>query len=52
MFKIDSLSKTALAIVGTIILTTTTVGAAIGPARAVETAPVAYAQAAGTVAHV
>lgn len=33
--------QTLVAIVATIVLTATTVGAAVGPARAVETTPVA-----------
>jgi hypothetical protein len=40
----DNFKQTAITIVGTIILTATAVGAAVGPARAVETAPVYYAQ--------
>ena len=40
----DNFKQTAIAIIGTIILTATAVGAAVGPARAVETAPVYYAQ--------
>jgi hypothetical protein len=34
----------AIAAFGAAILTFTAVGAAVGPARAIETAPVAYAQ--------
>lgn len=33
------LKQTVIAILGTIALTTTAVGAAVGPARAIETAP-------------
>ncbi len=40
MFNLDKFGQAALAMLGTLILTTTFVGAAIGPARAVETAPV------------
>ncbi|HEY5723580.1 MAG TPA: hypothetical protein VIT45_14805 [Allosphingosinicella sp.] len=39
----SNLNQTVLAIVGTIVLTATSVGAAVGPARAVETAPTALA---------
>jgi len=48
MFNFDriDLQRTALAAVGALILSTTAVTAAVGPARAVETAPVAYAQTA------
>ena len=41
----NKLNQTVLAIVGTIVLTATSVGAAVGPARAVETAPAALAAA-------
>ena len=40
----DNFKQTAITIIGTVILTATAVGAAVGPARAVETAPVYYAQ--------
>ncbi|WP_158703049.1 hypothetical protein [Allosphingosinicella vermicomposti] len=50
-FKSD-FQRTATAILGTFVLTTTFVGAAIGPARAVETAPVTYAAAAQNTGHV
>jgi hypothetical protein len=40
----DNLKQNAIAAVGAAILTFTTVGAAVGPARAIETAPVSYAQ--------
>jgi|GEM_PF-1178367 len=40
----DNFKQTAIAIIGTIVLTATAVGAAVGPARAIETAPVYYAQ--------
>jgi hypothetical protein len=45
MFKLDQMGRAALAMLGTLILTTTFVGAAVGPARAIETAPVAEYQA-------
>ncbi len=41
MFNIDKIKEGLLAAVAAIILTSTAVGAAVGPARAVETAPVA-----------
>ena len=41
----DNLKQNAIAAVAAAILTTTAVGAAVGPARAIETAPVVYAQA-------
>jgi hypothetical protein len=40
MFK-SSFKETMVAVVAAIILTSTAVGAAVGPARAVETAPAA-----------
>jgi hypothetical protein len=40
MFK-SSIKETVVAAVAAIVLTTTAVGAAVGPARAVETAPAA-----------
>jgi energy-converting hydrogenase Eha subunit E len=40
----DNFKQTAIAAVGAAILTFTAVAAAVGPARAIETAPVAYAQ--------
>ncbi|HEV2748292.1 MAG TPA: hypothetical protein VGW34_13460 [Allosphingosinicella sp.] len=45
MSKIDSILRAATAAIGALVLTATMVGAAVGPARAVETAPLAYAQA-------
>lgn len=39
----NNLNQTVLAIIGTIVLTATSVGAAVGPARSVETAPTALA---------
>jgi hypothetical protein len=44
MFDYEKIQRTALSAVGAIILTSMAVGAAVGPARAVETAPIAYAQ--------
>lgn len=41
----DNLKQNAVAAVAAAIFTVTAVGAAVGPARAIETAPVAYAQA-------
>ena len=41
----NDLKQSAIAAIGAVILTVTAVGAAVGPARAIETAPVAYAQA-------
>ena len=46
MFNTD-FRRTALSVLGALILTTTAVSAAVGPARAIETAPVALA-ASGT----
>ena len=37
----SNFKQTVVAIIGAIVLTSTAVGAAVGPARAVETAPVA-----------
>ena len=44
MFDYEKIRESALAAVGAIILSTIAVGAAVGPARALETAPVVYAQ--------
>ena len=41
----NSFKQSAIAAVAAAIFTFTAVGAAVGPARAIETAPVAYAQA-------
>ncbi len=49
MFNLD-VSKIVVAAVGALFLTTVSVGAAVGPARALETAPVSVAQ--GRVAEV
>ena len=40
----NSFKQSAIAAVAAAIFTFTAVGAAVGPARAIETAPVAYAQ--------
>ena len=40
MFNLDKLGRAAVAMLGTLILTTTFVGAAVGPARVIETTPV------------
>jgi hypothetical protein len=40
----DNLKHSAIAAVGAAIFTFTAVGAAVGPARAIETSPVDYAQ--------
>jgi hypothetical protein len=45
MFDLDNLKQGAIAAVAAIVLTATAVGAAVGPARAVETAPVRVAAA-------
>ena len=37
----SSIKETVVAVIGAIVLTSTAVGAAVGPARAVETAPAA-----------
>ena len=44
MFNLD-FGRIAMAAVGALFLTTVSVGAAVGPARAAETAPVMVAQA-------
>ena len=48
MFNIDAV-RNALAALGAIMFTVTAVGAAAGPARLVETAPVVYAGSAPLV---
>jgi hypothetical protein len=45
-FKSQVLHRAALAALGTLVLTTTAVTAAVGPAMAVETAPAGYVQTA------
>ena len=46
MFRFDRIDihRTAVAAVGALILSATAVTAAVGPARAVETAPIALAE--------
>ena len=46
MFNIEQIKQGLVAMVAAAILTTTAVAAAVGPARALETAPVASAPAA------
>ncbi len=46
----NNFAKVALAAVGALFFTVTLVGAAVGPAHMVETAPVLYAAAAPQVA--
>jgi|tagenome__1003787_1003787.scaffolds.fasta_scaffold19855879_3 hypothetical protein len=41
MFSIDSIKQGIVAVIAAAILTTVSVGAAVGPARAIETAPAA-----------
>ena len=43
MFTFENIVRVATAAVGALILTTTAVSAAVGPARAIETAPLAVA---------
>ena len=43
-FDRNLVQRTALTVLGTLILTTTAVSAAVGPAMAVETAPAASVQ--------
>ena len=49
MFSTD-FQRTATAIVGALAFTIVSVGAAVGPARVVETAPIAVAQVSAPVA--
>jgi hypothetical protein len=44
-FDKDEIQRVALAAIGTVILTTVSVGAAVGPARAIETSPLTQLQA-------
>ncbi len=46
----NQFSRVALSVVGAFIFTVTAVGAAVGPARVVETTPVVYADVASTAA--
>jgi hypothetical protein len=41
MFSIDSIKQGIVAMIAAVLLTTVSVGAAVGPARAIETAPAA-----------
>ena len=45
MFKFEDAARVATAAIGALILSSTLIAAAVGPARAVETAPVQYVQA-------
>ena len=45
MVDLSKLGQTVLATVGAMILTATAVGAAVGPARAIETAPISLVAA-------
>lgn len=45
MFDFDKIKENVAAALAAVVLTSTAVGAAVGPARAVETAPVVYAAA-------
>jgi len=50
MFELGNVQRVMIAIVGAIIFTSATVGAAVGPARAIESTPVdTYAAASGSV---
>jgi len=52
MFDYENFRHVALSAIGAIILTTVSGGAAVGPARAIETTPNLFAQAdAGTQAN-
>ena len=51
MFNTD-FTRVALSLVGAFIFTVTAVGAAVGPARVVETTPISYADAASNAAGV
>jgi ABC-type uncharacterized transport system substrate-binding protein len=46
----DSIKHSILAAMASVVLTATAVGAAVGPARAIETAPVVYAAVEGGTA--
>jgi hypothetical protein len=45
MFDLDKVQRTAAALVAALVFSSVSVGAAVGPARAVEKAPAVYAQA-------
>jgi hypothetical protein len=47
--QLNQLNRAALAMLGSLILTTTFVGAAVGPARAIETSPVVASAAQSSV---
>jgi hypothetical protein len=44
-FNNIGIQHTGISIIGALILAATSIGAAVGPARAIETSPIAYAQA-------
>ena len=48
----EAIKQSVVAAIGAIVLTSTAVGAAVGPARAIETSPSIYAQTAAATAHV
>lgn len=48
MFNLD-IARLALAAIGALVFSVTTIAAAVGPARLVETSPVVYANAAPLV---
>ena len=52
MFDIEAIKIGAVAAIAALVLTVTSVGAAVGPALAIETAPVQVAAAQGGAAHV
>lgn len=45
MFDMSKIKEGAVAAIAALILTATAVGAAVGPARSLETSPVVYADA-------
>ncbi len=45
MFNFDKSGSAILSVIGALVLTVTFVGAAVGPARAIETTPVAMLSA-------
>jgi hypothetical protein len=51
MFNFDKFRDGVVAAVAALVLTSTAIGAAVGPAGAVETAPVVYAQAPAAATH-
>ncbi|HEY0112100.1 MAG TPA: hypothetical protein VGB59_02995 [Allosphingosinicella sp.] len=52
MSNFSNLKQTIVSALGALLLTSTAVGAAVGPARAIETAPALYAQTQIVTAHV